>query len=336
MSFSENKINCFHRDQSMLHVFPGFAKVTFPVLAASCALRMFHRKLRSFLFPSLAVNYTMFLQNAPVSLFSGEVGFLVEHRRINVAITRARRHLAVVADSETVSHDDFLKSLVEYMSSEGEVRSAHEYLQDSLTTAFDSYSNERAEVLLTQDTRDYKKKNGLNETKTAVAKENDVKERDELKVVGAVENRSITCEVETCTAGKVSKQEPVSITPEPLVVSEKSGQKEMNEPLSSSSSSVAVKYSREALEKEVMDFIQDGSEFELSFPKTLNSQQRFDVHSIAEKLSLCHESKGEGKDRYIVVRKAKPASKGLFIYSMSSLVLEKRNLWNHGKLNNFI
>ena len=264
-------------------------------------------------------------------MFSGEVGFLVEHRRINVAITRARRHLAVVADSETVSHDDFLKSLVEYMSSEGEVRSAHEYLQDSLTTAVDSYSNDRAEVLLTQDTRDYKKKNGLNETKTAVAKENDVKERDELKAVGAVENRSITCEVETCTAGKVSQQEP-----EPLVVEEKSGQKEMNEPLSSSSSSVAVKYSREALEKEVMDFFQDGSEFELSFPKTLNSQQRFDVHSIAEKLSLCHESKGEGKDRYIVVRKAKPASKGLFIDSMSSLVLEERNLWNHGKLNNFI
>ena len=35
----------------------------------------------------------------------GEVGFLSEKRRINVAVTRARRHLAVIGDSETVSHD---------------------------------------------------------------------------------------------------------------------------------------------------------------------------------------------------------------------------------------
>ena len=57
----------------------------------------------------------------------GEVGFLSEDRRINVAITRARRHLAVVADSETVGRHEFLRSLIEYMSEEGEVRSALEY-----------------------------------------------------------------------------------------------------------------------------------------------------------------------------------------------------------------
>ena len=59
----------------------------------------------------------------------GEVGFLAEDRRINVAITRARRHLAVICDSETVGHHEFLKSLVEYLMTKGEVRTAFEYQQ---------------------------------------------------------------------------------------------------------------------------------------------------------------------------------------------------------------
>uniref|UniRef100_A0A9J7X404 DNA-binding protein SMUBP-2 n=1 Tax=Cyprinus carpio carpio TaxID=630221 RepID=A0A9J7X404_CYPCA len=60
----------------------------------------------------------------------GEVGFLTEDRRINVAVTRARRQLVVVCDSQTVRKHDFLKSLVDYMSEHGEVRTAFEYLED--------------------------------------------------------------------------------------------------------------------------------------------------------------------------------------------------------------
>ncbi|XP_077549705.1 DNA-binding protein SMUBP-2-like isoform X2 [Haemaphysalis longicornis] len=58
---------------------------------------------------------------------TGSVGFLAEDRRVNVAVTRARRHLAVVCDSVTLSRHDFLKSLVDYLGEEGEVRSAREY-----------------------------------------------------------------------------------------------------------------------------------------------------------------------------------------------------------------
>ena len=57
------------------------------------------------------------------------VGFLAEDRRINVAITRARRHLAVICDSETVGGHPFLQRLVDYMSENGEVRSAEQYIQ---------------------------------------------------------------------------------------------------------------------------------------------------------------------------------------------------------------
>lgn len=60
----------------------------------------------------------------------GEVGFLAEDRRINVAVTRARRHLVVVCDARTVSTHPFLKSLVDYMTEHGEVRTAFEYCDD--------------------------------------------------------------------------------------------------------------------------------------------------------------------------------------------------------------
>lgn len=54
-------------------------------------------------------------------------GFLADYRRINVAVTRARRHLAVICDSETVSSEPHLESLMKYLHDRGEVRSAHEY-----------------------------------------------------------------------------------------------------------------------------------------------------------------------------------------------------------------
>lgn len=57
----------------------------------------------------------------------GEVGFLADQRRINVAITRARRHLCVVCDTQTCKNDAFLKSFIEYCGENADVRSAFDY-----------------------------------------------------------------------------------------------------------------------------------------------------------------------------------------------------------------
>ena len=54
---------------------------------------------------------------------NGEVGFLGEKRRLNVAMTRPKRHLCVIADSETVGKGSkFLKRWMEHLEREADLR----------------------------------------------------------------------------------------------------------------------------------------------------------------------------------------------------------------------
>ncbi len=43
---------------------------------------------------------------------TGSVGFVADRRRMNVAISRARSHVAVVCDSATIGQNPFLKRLL--------------------------------------------------------------------------------------------------------------------------------------------------------------------------------------------------------------------------------
>ncbi len=47
----------------------------------------------------------------------GQVGFLSDHRRINVAMTRAKERLIMIGDSSTLCSDSFFSSLIEYSES---------------------------------------------------------------------------------------------------------------------------------------------------------------------------------------------------------------------------
>lgn len=49
------------------------------------------------------------------------VGFLSERRRMNVAVTRAKRHLAIIGDSSTCGCDDFIHSLINHVEQFGEI-----------------------------------------------------------------------------------------------------------------------------------------------------------------------------------------------------------------------
>ncbi|MEL6591525.1 MAG: AAA domain-containing protein, partial [Bacteroidota bacterium] len=57
----------------------------------------------------------------------GEIGFLKDIRRMNVALTRARQKLVVVGDSATLGKHPFYKAFLDYVDSIGAYRSAWEY-----------------------------------------------------------------------------------------------------------------------------------------------------------------------------------------------------------------
>lgn len=61
---------------------------------------------------------------------SGEIGFLKEYRRMNVAMTRARHRLVIVGDSATIGIDPFYGRMIDYIQNHGSYKSIYEF--DSL------------------------------------------------------------------------------------------------------------------------------------------------------------------------------------------------------------
>jgi superfamily I DNA and/or RNA helicase len=58
----------------------------------------------------------------------GEVGFLSDIRRTNVAMTRARKKLIMIGDSATLSSHPFYLELLEFVQKEGFYKSAFELM----------------------------------------------------------------------------------------------------------------------------------------------------------------------------------------------------------------
>ncbi len=62
---------------------------------------------------------------------NGEIGFLKDYRRMNVAMTRARKQLVVISDSATIGGDPFYGAFLDYVESNGHYASAFEYMQST-------------------------------------------------------------------------------------------------------------------------------------------------------------------------------------------------------------
>ncbi|NXX24941.1 SMBP2 protein, partial [Nicator chloris] len=183
----------------------------------------------------------------------GEVGFLAEERRINVAVTRARRQVAVVCDSHTVGSRPFLRRLLDHLSQHGLVRSAFEYLDDLVPQ---NYPGEGCA----------QRQQGPKQQLAPAGK---------LKVAAAragSQKRGAQSSPSTARAGR-----------------DGSGSKEHGERFRAMLVALLV-----------------SSEAQLDFPASLNSHERMLVHMLAEEFGLQHVSSGEGRDRYISVRKRLP------------------------------
>jgi ATP-dependent RNA/DNA helicase IGHMBP2 len=59
------------------------------------------------------------------------IGFLRDDRRLNVAVTRAKRHCCIVCDSDTVRQSMFIKDLITWIETNGDVRTGHDYDADN-------------------------------------------------------------------------------------------------------------------------------------------------------------------------------------------------------------
>lgn len=59
----------------------------------------------------------------------GDIGFLKDYRRMNVAMTRARKKLVVIGDSATIGQDEFYAAFLDYCDQNNAYKSAWEYLQ---------------------------------------------------------------------------------------------------------------------------------------------------------------------------------------------------------------
>ena len=57
-----------------------------------------------------------------------EIGFLSDTRRMNVALTRAKKKLVVIGDSSTFGNHPFYKSFLDYVEKIGAYKSAWEFI----------------------------------------------------------------------------------------------------------------------------------------------------------------------------------------------------------------
>ncbi len=61
-----------------------------------------------------------------------EIGFLSDYRRMNVAMTRARKQLVIVGDSATIGHNEFYEDFLRYCETTGDYQSAWLYMKSAL------------------------------------------------------------------------------------------------------------------------------------------------------------------------------------------------------------
>lgn len=181
-----------------------------------------------------------------------------------MAVTRARRHIAVVCDTQTVQNHAFLKSLISHMTEFGEVRTAFEYIQDIVPQNY---------------TRDHKDTKANASAGSSMSAKQKVKDQPPSKAkLGQKKSTGSSSNGNSAGTVKHTKSCVTALTEE-----------EQN------------KNRFTEIREQMESFLKDLNQRELQFPSSFNSHDRLLVHQVAEDLGLVHESKGEGKDRCITV-----------------------------------
>jgi ATP-dependent RNA/DNA helicase IGHMBP2 len=208
------------------------------------------------------------------------VGFLSERRRLNVAITRARRHIALFGDSETLRSNAFMSSLCSYFEANGlclcalELGSSIDIPDDNRVIAASSSSSSSSSQVVQQQHRQSRK--------------------------------AVAAEAAVATGAAVTttpmEKKPDDNDDEKEEEEEEDRQRMIVERLSRDEERARR---REELRAELDAFVANDDAAEKRFDATLNAFERLIAHELcdAADAELTHESAGVGKARHLVVRK---------------------------------
>ncbi|KAK5574736.1 hypothetical protein RB653_009989 [Dictyostelium firmibasis] len=192
-----------------------------------------------------------------------KVGFLTEDRRTNVAITRARKHVVVVCDTDTISSHEPLKRMVDYFKTNGLFRSALEYTENEFLPS----DTDDWDIGLNQEDN-----NNKTTTTTTTTTNNDSNKKSKTELLKDKKNKKSIEEKEK----KKNKDD--------------SEKQEVKEKLKLQLETIVNTFMKTSMESH-------------SFPSTLSSYERLVVHELAEKNKLNHQSVGEGENRIITISK---------------------------------
>lgn len=183
--------------------------------------------------------------------------------------------MAVICDSRTVNNHAFLKTLVDYFTEHGEVRTAFEYLDDIVP---ENYTHEGSQGHSCAP----KSKCHTTSIRKPASNQESSQEAREAPRHGhrKASEKPLGSQVQTQHSSKANG-------------SDRTGGTDRTE------------HFRAMIEEFVAS-----KEAQLEFPTSLSSHDRLRVHQLAEEFGLKHDSTGEGKARHITVSRRSPAGSG--------------------------
>lgn len=241
------------------------------------------------------------------------VGFLADKRRINVAVTRARRHLAIICDTDTCCSDPFINSLVSHVSEHGEHRCALDASlgADGGQEEIEEENGVAMEGVVEGSASQFPVKSGLaavqsSKPRLSVAERKRQKQQNALP--GSVRGSS------SSQSTSISSTRPPRAPPK-----DSADRQAFDDAVAAIVRSFATGSDSPDITSGAVKFIPPSTltvtpssksltHRVLSFPAALNAFQRMSVHALCEELGLEHRSIGEAFERYIEISIPIPAA----------------------------